>query len=1211
DSPEFFNNIKLHGNLTLFSIVCADFPFLKSHFSFVDYLVRCNVCKVILLPETVYSHYAVSQYNDAVDALSKSERTSGIKRARASGKRPKRSVRATGHELLQFEAVSETDSLSSLTDDTSKRVSNTASEEETDRMREPVLLKLAKTDGNAVQPDVGGLLLPKTADSSCPSNRERSVWSVVYGTDPGLSEVSKKTNLKFGAPSESSDADQNLPDSGLCNHSSDSGIGSLSLCTLRPSSYPPTPSMTPPLSSPVTSHISDELLFLGLGHNLDVRRDHRPASRSSTHSSSSGGFAGSQDRDSRVPSRSSLQSMVGNQTPCTASRGGRLNRHVPKIGRRFQRSQSMLADHCIPSCSTLSSCVSEDNDVEVDPYTDYVHRMQADTCFVTSGPVSEVRKPAQQDLVNRNGYHAWLKTLRGSQTNPASNGAISRPLLHPQFIPRHSRNMDGLRTAQDSPTNSWLGSHSAPENLINRNLLSMHQGVPSVKCLRTSSWRSRLSGVRTLNTMAGVRCGGITTNIGVEEYISECNIPFTHSGEQRSGTSLDPAAQCNCVEVGELSYRNPVICPVHHSVDEKHQIVRQKDLRTLMREARERVQQARQNLSLQKHRQGTGSFQNFEQPQTVIDLTEDYPVSSDANDTVSDPAEAEKLRLRLVSGGQLRPPHRVLYQAASGETKQNYTVRTGSIDSAVASGPNTLASRLSHRTTLCDEPMTFNQTSSYTNEITEYAIAGACSNAKSGSGEQFVTIQQSPHLNEPYFDESGAIVIGDPSTGYPQNRFITFPKRQSSGVMDFGSTVNRKQQRRQVVRRSHVAPIQSVQQWSPHITHHSGETSVVGSPFVDSSNSPLVDDIISGQETASTDLLSTPSQVVDPRISMLAPPLGSQVVTGGSESMLITSSGSQISYDGRNLMEGQPHHLMPLINQPVIVNRLNRSVYGGTHVIRETQGRVIVDDMHEKSITGRSRKTAKSTFRHAAPVFPPPNYSTIIPTRFTHPMSQHQTNATFLAVNRKPSTIGLLSNRSAVVSRSLLSCSTSDLFANTLAHGSDFESTETIGSLRPPFVSHSVLRPTRLSTVRGSSVVASDAGSYPSSLGTNLMDSRMESDFVDMDYCIESSSLLSATNTHPVHSPALTDTSEYNSEPNVSTTFVHQDSRPSTSTAHSLPAVAGQSIATGETVPPSVSRNRYFVIRPNPLRQPPSLVLRAKRPESCSLPQSVNKPSDM
>ncbi|TGZ71861.1 hypothetical protein CRM22_002419 [Opisthorchis felineus] len=1185
DSPEFFNNIKLH-----------DFPFLKSHFSFVDYLVRCNVCKVILLPETVYSHYetrhatsvnvectpgflpyeAVSQFNDAVDASSKIERTSGIKRVRASGKRTKRSVRATGHELLQFEAVSETDSLSSLTDDTSKRVSNTASEEETDRMREPVLLKLAKTDGSAVQPDVSGLLLPKAADSSCPSNCERSVWSVVYGTDPGLSDATKKTNLKFAAPPESSDADQNLPDSGLCSHSSDSGIGSLSLCTLRPSSYPPTPSMTPPLSSPVTSHISDELLFVGLGHNLDVRRDHRPASRSSTHSSSSGGFTGSQDRESRVPSRSSLQSIVGNQTPFTASQGGRLNRHVPKIGRRFQRSQSMLADHCIPSCSTLSSCITEDNDVEVDPYTDYVHRMQADTCFVTSGSVSEVRKPAQQDLVNRNGYHAWLKNLRGSQTFPASNSAISRPLLHPQFIPRQSRNMDG--------------SHGTPETLLHRNLLSVHQGVPSVKCLRTSSWRSRLSGVRTLNTMSGVRCGGITTNIG---------------------TSLDPAAQCNCVEVGELSYHNPVICPVHHSVDEKHQIVRQKDLRTLMREARERVQQARQNLSLQKHRQGTGSFQNFEQPQTVIDLTEDFPVSSDANDAVSDPVEAEKLRLRLVSGGQLRPPHRVLYQAASGETKQSYTARIGPVDIAGAAGSNTLASRLSHRASLCDEPMTFNQTSPYTNEIAEYAIAGACSNAKLGSGEQFTTIQQSPHPNEPYFDESGAIVIGDPSTGYPQNRLITFPKRQSSGVMEFGTTMNRKQQRRQVVRRSHVAPIQSVQQWSPHITHHSGETSVVGPPFVDSSNSPLVDDIISEQETASTNLLSTPSQVVDPRISMLAPPLGSQVVTGGSESMLITSSGSQISYDGRNLMERQPHHLMPLINQPVIVNRFNRSVYGGTHVIRETQGRVIVDDMREKSITGRSRKTAKSTFRHATPVFPPPNYSTIIPTRFTHPISQHQTNATFLAVNRKPSTIGLLSNRSTVVSRSLLSSSTSDLFANTLAHGSDFESTETIGSVRPPFVSHSILRPTRLSTVRGSTVVASDAGSYPSFLGTNVMDSRTESDFVDMDYCIESSSLLSATNSHPAHSPALTDTSEYNSEQNVSTTFAHQDSRPSTSTAHSLPAVGGQSIATGETVPPSVSRNRYFVIRPNSLRQPPSLVLRAKRPESCSLPHSVYKPSDM
>ncbi|VEL20066.1 unnamed protein product, partial [Protopolystoma xenopodis] len=56
--------------------------------------------------------------------------------------------------------------------------------------------------------------------------------------------------------------------------------------------------------------------------------------------------------------------------------------------------------------------------------------------------------------------------------------------------------------------------------------------------------------------------------------------------------SVDPLVQCGCVEMDDLKCRNSILCTVH-TVEEKRRVHRSRDLRDLMREARQRQQALR------------------------------------------------------------------------------------------------------------------------------------------------------------------------------------------------------------------------------------------------------------------------------------------------------------------------------------------------------------------------------------------------------------------------------------------------------------------------------------------------------------------------------------------------------------------------------------------------------------------------------------------
>ncbi|KAA3680965.1 uncharacterized protein DEA37_0008417 [Paragonimus westermani] len=927
-----------------------------------------------------------------VDAVSKRERGNGTKRVKAANKRSKRTACSTERDMLPLEVISETDSLSSLTDDNLKRASNNASEEEGERLREPVLLKLAKSDCHCNQFEGCKPTLPKIDEDSKPSHTDRSVWSIVYNRDQNALETNQKSDSPLLPSKKGPNDSPFLLDSGNVYKPVDvSDRGTNSLPTQKCSSYPPTPSISPHVPSPATSIVSDDLVA------------------SSSHS---------------------LR---------------------PETGVSL-------------------------------------------TCFVTCRP-----------------QYRYL-------------------------------------------------------------------------------------------------------------YLDE---PF------------DPLTQCGCLEVDDFKCKNSLLCTVH-TMDEKRQVPRRKDLRILMREARERLQLSRQAQTV--HRQAGHNFSDMDVPQTVIDLTDDFSGPGGGTEVMVDGSEEDRLRLRFLSSNSSHQRQRMMYRRISDETRAHFGLnRSRLIDPAQSGSHNTLCfpTRLARRVPNRDGSFSILPGVSYVGDTNDHLYASPCPNITiGGSGEHFIAMRQNSVPNEAYLNESSSVNTNEMPVGQLPGRYLALPRRQISTAPVSTNSVKRQQQQRQhqELRRAQLASFQPVQQhWTSSVDSHS--TLMGCSSTIDPLAAPLMEDSNDTSLSASTELmLPETSQVLGCRGSVVESSYGAQVLPGVADPMLITpSSISSLSYNVRTMTETQTPHLLPLLNQPVMVNRFARSMYSGTQFVREPQacGRVIVDDMREKSITGRSRKTAKSTIRHAGQVFTrlatwdhgcgsyvdalspiivvlASNFTGLLSSRFQSAVAQPQSSPAFLASGRKPNTsVDLFKTRPTVISRTVLQGgSTSDLFPGPTACVNN----DSVGSIRASsFGPHNLLKPPRFAPKHGplgfggTGVVASTASAH-------TVESTPHSDAIDLDYCIQASSFITTTSTTHSTSSSIQTTADP-PEPNDTlncVTFTNQEPYVSASRSVAVPAaVAPQSanVSTPESAP-LLCRNRYFVIRPNSIKRSPGVVLRTKRPEVCSFQQT-------
>ncbi|CAH8547420.1 unnamed protein product [Dicrocoelium dendriticum] len=415
----------------------SDFPFLKSNFSFVDYLVRCNLCQIILLPETVHSHYesrhlnssrhhdvsclpyqAFSHY-DALDAASKKDRGASSKRQKGSFKRVKRGSLTVDRESTPVGTVSETDSLSSFTDDRVKRLSRNPSEDESEKLREPVLLKLARSECCTTKFDGCKIAAPKTEEGNNFPPSDRSLWSLVYREGHTTSE----TDCEVAPSVQSSLLEQSVNGDPSVTEPRSSVLANAvppDLTSSTVSSYLPT-HLPFHLSSP-DSNVSDDVVFLGSTTQLPGDQATRSISRSSVQPSSSSRFETPVNCGSRsTPNANSYNSLKNRILHRRA--GDNENEHMQSSGSRIVPpcSQANFTDS-----ASISGCPSahdnEEKGVEIDLHADPVCHIRTGkkvaTCFSGESNLEvEIQKPGSANVSSQNGYHSWLNNARNLQAN--------------------------------------------------------------------------------------------------------------------------------------------------------------------------------------------------------------------------------------------------------------------------------------------------------------------------------------------------------------------------------------------------------------------------------------------------------------------------------------------------------------------------------------------------------------------------------------------------------------------------------------------------------------------------------------------------------------------------------------------------------------------------------------------------------------------------
>ncbi|CAL8072415.1 unnamed protein product [Calicophoron daubneyi] len=975
--------------------------------------------------------------------------------------------------------------------------------------------------------------------------------------------------------------------------------------TNRPFSYPPTPCLSPHLPSPAASVLSDDLVATNSNY-VPPEKIMRLSSKSSLHSSSSSetiGHVQRQEQSTTGASQKMVSRVIVPDIPNASDQRSVKTVCIPRHRHHVQMTASRK------STSGPSTVIrgADEFDVEVDPYLgDIDHPFNGPLAtqlemnqlqFRGTNSKNQSTDLKANDLFGRNGFRTMFRDSRGTVSNTIRNAQPSgcRDEANCGYITHFP-----TRQVTGQPFDHPYLSHAVPA----RRQPNIYSGWSD---MQRSYEQSRAQSSRPLRQTPSMLCDRSVTGPG--ELSSA--LTSTQNRSRLVGAvdqlvddgddSFDPLTQCGCVELGDFKCRNSLLCTVH-TMDEKRRVPRQRDLRHLMREARQRQQLNRHATGAVGRRTLPNSCTVAEVSQPVIDLTEDSDLLCCSADGVSDIGN-RSCQMRLLSNQPL-PNSQVTYRSASDISALHGTgnnVRKQKVLSATVLGPQTIGlASLSNRfvrrigaregsATLCSDVAFIDGFS---------PVGGPFHSIGSQTGFDSSNLDHSYAFELDTSPSDGAAIENRAMLSDDQisSRLITVPAGQTSCTPS-GITLARFR-RQQQLRRVQNSSVQSVRQWATQLNSSPGDiqlpscSNVLNDPRVGATD----DEDNEVSQANHRELLSKSPQLIDNRNSFPDPTFHGQIISV-SAPMVISPSLSQLSYTNCSLPEPQTAQPVSVINQPIMVGRFARSIYGGTQVVREPQGRVIVDDMREKSITGRSRKTARSTLRHAAPVFPSPTFSGLLSSRYQQCTFQPQPNTSVINSARRQPSVSVLGSRPTIVQRPLINVN-SEIFPGVIPPVSALSMNESIGVVGCPAISGHATQTPPLLTTNNSYAAPDLSGSSPYSM--NVGETTMESDSIDLDYCIQASGTSFVPSTSQIQQcsrPQMQSAPDSNPHSASSFSFVNQDPYPPTGSRFARaipnPQLQGES---GQIL----CRNRYFVIRPSSLKRSPSLVVRAKRPDTFS-----------
>ncbi|CAH8527647.1 unnamed protein product [Schistosoma rodhaini] len=1169
ESSDCFNNIKL-----------SNFPFLKSQLSSIDYLIKCEICNVMLLPESISLHYddrhsepskfvssavlpyeAVSWCECQAEIDSKKDRTS--KRTKVAPlKRPKRSTPNSLDATPYSVKVS-----ISKTVITCGEVEKTSHEE----LREPVLLKLAKSDGKISQSEEVSKKPLKKPTESKPN--ERSVWSVVCPREHSSGNFYELTSK--GQVEESRHLGKDMFECrSSFNHSNDSGIGSHANSVFRSSSYPPTPSLSPHLPSSSSSNVSDDTTFGFNQFRSEVAN--RPVSRSSHSSSSSGiGISDQHNTDSSITIPTTIFNV--NSTKAVTSLPLSDMKSTSKCKVKCKLSTVCLRNN-VPLGSTSSqpmfpgealTKVHPSREAESAVYHLKNNRQEFDSKLVNS----ELR---------RNGFHSWITGERPTSSDATHKADNVRRLLAfqrlstprnqtillqqaprqiksvhlaPSFISQYyqTENLEGNEASTSSDTNRFV----QPNILI--------QPEKSSKLDVVNDGSSRINWPP--ESLISGPSGNMARSTGeLQEFLEELEDTF------------DPLTQCGCLEMDDIKCKNSILCTVH-TIEEKRRVPRQHDLRLLMREARKKQQILRQvpNTPCQ---QFPWAVQTSGSPNTVIDLTDEFSNNESFCET---PGVLTYQTPRVPNHSQLLR-HNTTFSAHDTQVRcpiyPNALNSNGPIDLRYVS--NKLTARLHQRnkTVVIAQPCAID-----IRPQTESFLSYSPQTASINSNLDMHHFQFNPM-------GSGTTQMGECFSESNTPNILMYPNRkQTTGYSSTSYSNTRLINEPQYVAQSHcLSNCQPAQPWANRLSCY---------PIEGSADTTInLDNLITNEDLCSEEHYNDSSHDIN-LLRKVNVPFVDETTNFGSIATSTTTTTATTLY---------PHLSL------------------NTRKLQESQSRVVVSDMREKSITGRSRKTARTSFRSSgSTTVQGPTLTSLLHLRYQH-QQPNQQQGQFQSIS------GLLgggkinpnehvSLRPTVISKTKPVTSATDVFNCKISSPSStvFESQEKVdilNSVNPQLVySPSLITPNIPCTYVGLS------SNYPTSSTT--FSSRLPNQV--LDYCVENSldtfyvpnSLQTCSNTVPssISSYSLHSNSRLNNyviqrnvqlnQPQTRTLFANSISSQTNESSPNLILSSSSSSSSTPTLP----SNRYFVIRPSAIAQTPNLVVCAKRRDTYST-SNINRSSE-
>ncbi|CAH8498593.1 unnamed protein product [Heterobilharzia americana] len=963
ESPDCFNSIKL-----------SDFPFLKSQFSTIDYLIKCEICNVILLPESISMHYGDrhSESSKSISAVLPYEAVSwcecqaeiGSKKDRASKrtkvapiKHNKRTVNSTVDTTLGSSKVGKPRASDGVREREKTKV------EKHEELREPVLLKLAKSDGRVVQDNE----LPRKAVKVSVEKKisERSIWSVVCSKEhPSSSSYGELTHKSQFEQSRHSSKDMFECGSGF-NHSNDSGIGSQTQSVLHCSSYPPTPSLSPHLPSSSPSNVSDDTILGFSQFRPEV--PNRPVSRSS-HSSSSSGIGLFEQHPISDPSSTLPTTVVSVNNAKTI--GSFALSDIRSMGKCKIRSK--LPTVCLQNNRIFGSTSSQAMFAKEALPEMALNSVTAASVFSLKNSHQEADCETVKNEMRRNGFHGWVTDERPTSSETCRSDNIRR-LMAIQRLSTPSRNQ---RILLNQTPRYIKGVHFTPtiipqyyqaEHSEGRNTSTSGDSnrfiQPSIILQPEKSCKPDLLSDGSSQTSWPDPSGIMTDTDELQEFLEDLDDTF------------DPMTQCGCLELDDIKCKNSVLCTVH-TIDEKLRVPRQHDLRYLMREAKRRQQILRQVPNASCHQ-----FPWIMQASRPLVLL---------------------LILLTKSVSAIFPSHDIRSHCS---VFHNTVNTNGPADMRFIS--NKFNARLHQR----NKPVVIAQPCAVDFKPQTDVFLSSCSAQASPTISTFDVnhfpfnpVGSESVLTSEYFTESSTSnmplymnnkQISGNSTSYPNARLTNEPQYSSQRIC--------------------LSSSQPAQIWASRLTRHPVEGSAA--------TTINLDNLISSEDLSSEEAFAEPSFEINlPR--KLHVPIAEQLPPS---TVVPTTLFPQLSFSSRKF--------------------------------QESQGRVIVNDMREKCITGRNRKTARATYRPSgSSTIQGPTLTSLLHLRNqqTQQQSQFQPISGFIGGCRVSSAEHIPPIRAAIVNKTRSTSSITDILNCKMSSSSVFESQEkmdmSVNTLNPQLV---------------------------------------------------------------------------------------------------------------------------------------------------------------